>query len=163
MHHSPRILLLTFFIATFAFAIPGAHGDSNKFKDYEPVAMTHEACCRDFIPAPVNAFIGCRVTSRSCKRDEPIWARGSIVCSPVSKDCLERRCCQFRTKFYHQAREFSEKYDLLLTPQMPVGAWSVEQGPAEIDGIPTPSIFDRLRTIDTKSSRARMKTKTSRP
>jgi aspartyl-tRNA(Asn)/glutamyl-tRNA(Gln) amidotransferase subunit A len=33
---------------------------------------------------------------------------------------------------------------LLLTPQMPLGAWSVEAGPSEIDGQPTPSMFDRL-------------------
>ena len=50
----------------------------------------------------------------------------------------------FRTNFYHQVREFFQRYDLLLTPQMPVGAWSVEQGPLEIDGIPTPTMFDRL-------------------
>ena len=50
----------------------------------------------------------------------------------------------FRTNFYHQVREFFQRYDLLLTPQMPIGAWSVEQGPLEIDGIPTPAMFDRL-------------------
>lgn len=49
-----------------------------------------------------------------------------------------------RTVFYHQAREFFKQYDLLLTPQMPVGAWSVEQGPREIGGVSTPSMFDRL-------------------
>lgn len=50
----------------------------------------------------------------------------------------------FRTNFYHQVREFFQRYDLLMTPQMPIGAWSVEQGPREIDGIHTPSMFDRL-------------------
>ena len=49
-----------------------------------------------------------------------------------------------RTVFYHQAREFFEDYDLLLTPQMPLTAWGVDDWPAEIDGSPTPSIFDRL-------------------
>jgi Asp-tRNA(Asn)/Glu-tRNA(Gln) amidotransferase A subunit family amidase len=49
-----------------------------------------------------------------------------------------------RTTFYEQARHFFETYDLLLTPQMPAGAWSVERGPSEIDGKPTPSMFDRL-------------------
>jgi Asp-tRNA(Asn)/Glu-tRNA(Gln) amidotransferase A subunit family amidase len=49
-----------------------------------------------------------------------------------------------RTTFYEQVRHFFETYDLLLTPQMPVGAWSVEGGPSEIDGKPTPSMFDRL-------------------
>ncbi len=49
-----------------------------------------------------------------------------------------------RTVFYHQAREFFETYDLLLTPQMPLTAWGVHEWPAEIDGTSTPSIFDRL-------------------
>lgn len=49
-----------------------------------------------------------------------------------------------RTVFYEQVRRFFERYDLLLTPQMPVGAWSVERGPSTIDGKPTPSMFDRL-------------------
>ena len=49
-----------------------------------------------------------------------------------------------RTVFYEQARRFFERYDLLLTPQMPLGAWSVEAGPGAIAGKPTPSMFDRL-------------------
>ncbi len=49
-----------------------------------------------------------------------------------------------RTVFYEQARRFFERYDLLLTPQMPLGAWSVERGPSTIEGKPTPSMFDRL-------------------
>ena len=49
-----------------------------------------------------------------------------------------------RTVFYHQAREFFEAYDLLLTPQMPLTAWGVDDWPTEIDGTSTPSIFDRL-------------------
>ena len=49
-----------------------------------------------------------------------------------------------RTVFYHQAREFFQDYDLLLTPQMPLTAWRVDDWPASIDGRPTPSIFDRL-------------------
>lgn len=49
-----------------------------------------------------------------------------------------------RTAFYQQAFDFLEPYDLLLTPQMPLGAWSVDAGPATIGGQPTPSMFDRL-------------------
>src|SRR2546428_11149755 len=49
-----------------------------------------------------------------------------------------------RTVFYEQAQRFFEHYDLLLTPQMPLGAWSVERGPSTIEGKPTPSMFDRL-------------------
>ena len=36
-----------------------------------------------------------------------------------------------RTVFYQQAREFFEEYDLLLTPQMPLTAWGVDDWPAE--------------------------------
>ncbi|MCC6179766.1 MAG: amidase [Chloroflexi bacterium] len=53
-----------------------------------------------------------------------------------------------RTPFYEQAHRFFETHDLLLTPQMPVGAWSKqpgpEEGPREIGGRPTPTMFDRL-------------------
>lgn len=53
-----------------------------------------------------------------------------------------------RSVFYDQARGFFETCDLLLTPQMPVGAWSAEpgpvQGPTTIGGSPTPTMFDRL-------------------
>lgn len=49
-----------------------------------------------------------------------------------------------RTTFYQEALRFFADYDLLLTPQMPLGAWSVDEWPATIDGKPTPSMFDRL-------------------
>jgi Asp-tRNA(Asn)/Glu-tRNA(Gln) amidotransferase A subunit family amidase len=49
-----------------------------------------------------------------------------------------------RTRFYEQARQFMESFDLLLTPQMPCGAWSYAAPPAAIDGTPTPALFDRL-------------------
>lgn len=49
-----------------------------------------------------------------------------------------------RTAFQQVAQRFFTQYDLLLTPQMPVGAWPVDQPPATIEGKPTPSMFDRL-------------------
>ena len=53
-----------------------------------------------------------------------------------------------RTAFYNYARRFFNTFDLLITPQMPVGAWSVAaglgEGPGVINGIPVPDIFDRL-------------------
>ena len=49
-----------------------------------------------------------------------------------------------RTAFYEQARAFMARYDLLLTPTMPCAAWSVERGPEQIEGRPTPTMFDRL-------------------
>jgi Asp-tRNA(Asn)/Glu-tRNA(Gln) amidotransferase A subunit family amidase len=55
-----------------------------------------------------------------------------------------------RSVFYDQVRRFFDGCDLLLTPQMPVGAWAADpgpgphQGPTEIGGRPTPTMFDRL-------------------
>jgi Asp-tRNA(Asn)/Glu-tRNA(Gln) amidotransferase A subunit family amidase len=49
-----------------------------------------------------------------------------------------------RTAFHGQAQRFFARYDLLLTPQMPAGAWPVEGPPREIGGVPTPGMFDRL-------------------
>jgi Asp-tRNA(Asn)/Glu-tRNA(Gln) amidotransferase A subunit family amidase len=49
-----------------------------------------------------------------------------------------------RTAFYEQVRRVFERYDVLLTPQMPLGAWPVDQAPRDIAGTPTPSMFDRL-------------------
>jgi Asp-tRNA(Asn)/Glu-tRNA(Gln) amidotransferase A subunit family amidase len=49
-----------------------------------------------------------------------------------------------RTAFYEQARRFMERFDLLVTPQMPCVAWPVDGAPREIDGRPTPRMFDRL-------------------
>jgi len=49
-----------------------------------------------------------------------------------------------RTTFYQEALRFFADYDLLLTPQMPLGAWGVDEWPTTIDGKPTPSMFDRL-------------------
>jgi Asp-tRNA(Asn)/Glu-tRNA(Gln) amidotransferase A subunit family amidase len=49
-----------------------------------------------------------------------------------------------RTAFYEQARVFMESYDLLVTPQMPCVAWSLDDWPREIDGHATPALFDHL-------------------
>jgi Asp-tRNA(Asn)/Glu-tRNA(Gln) amidotransferase A subunit family amidase len=53
-----------------------------------------------------------------------------------------------RTTFAEKVRATFERYDLLLTPQMPVAAWSAEPGPTEglddLGGKPAYSIFDRV-------------------
>src|SRR5207249_2426026 len=50
-----------------------------------------------------------------------------------------------RTAFYEQARRFMERFDVLVTPQMPCVAWPVDAPPASIGGRPTPRLFDRLQ------------------
>jgi aspartyl-tRNA(Asn)/glutamyl-tRNA(Gln) amidotransferase subunit A len=53
-----------------------------------------------------------------------------------------------RTTFAERVRATFERYDLLLTPQMPVAAWSADPGPfeglADLGGKPAHSIFDRV-------------------
>jgi Asp-tRNA(Asn)/Glu-tRNA(Gln) amidotransferase A subunit family amidase len=53
-----------------------------------------------------------------------------------------------RTEFAEKVRAMFARYDLLLTPQMPVAAWSAEPGPfeglANLGGKPAYSIFDRV-------------------
>ncbi|PYM61850.1 MAG: amidase [Candidatus Rokuibacteriota bacterium] len=53
-----------------------------------------------------------------------------------------------RTEFAEKIRKTFDRYDLLLTPQMPVAAWPADPGPfegvAELGGKPAHSIFDRV-------------------
>ena len=49
-----------------------------------------------------------------------------------------------RTVFYEQARKFMQKYDLLVSPQMPCVAWPVFEPPTQINGHPTPGLLDHL-------------------
>ena len=59
-----------------------------------------------------------------------------------------------RTAFYNQARAWFENVDLLLTPQMPVGAWSHRAGTDE--GLPTSAVGRRARcsTVCTSPTRS---------
>jgi len=54
------------------------------------------------------------------------------------------RAMYARTAFHAQVQRVFDRYDLLLTPQMPAGAWPVEGPPTAIGGTPTPGMFDRL-------------------
>jgi Asp-tRNA(Asn)/Glu-tRNA(Gln) amidotransferase A subunit family amidase len=80
--------------------------------------------------------------------ERPEWFEPSLVAmieAGQQISAVEHGRAQLaRTAFYEKVRQFFTTYDLLLTPQMPLGAWSVEHGPEHIDGHPTPSMFDRL-------------------
>lgn len=58
------------------------------------------------------------------------------------------RALMARTAFAERVRATFERYDLLLTPQMPVAAWPADPGPfeglADLGGRPAYSIFDRV-------------------
>ncbi len=79
---------------------------------------------------------------------EPDWVEPSLVkmieagCRISAEAFVQASIA--RNEFYHQARQFFETYDLLLTPQMPLGAWGINEEPTEINGTATPSMFDRL-------------------
>lgn len=49
-----------------------------------------------------------------------------------------------RGRLYIQAPEPYEDCDLLLTLQMPLDSWGVDELPAQNECKPTPSILDRL-------------------
>jgi aspartyl-tRNA(Asn)/glutamyl-tRNA(Gln) amidotransferase subunit A len=78
---------------------------------------------------------------------EPTMMRMMLNAGRYSAIELNRAILQ-RTVFYHAVRATFDEYDLLLTPQMPVAAWSCEpgadEGTFEIDGRPASSIFDRV-------------------
>jgi Asp-tRNA(Asn)/Glu-tRNA(Gln) amidotransferase A subunit family amidase len=94
------------------------------------------------------------IASRQIERVEehPDWIEATlmqIVENARRVSAIEHgKALVARTAFFEQVREFFETCDLLLTPQMPVGAWSKEpgpnEGPREIGGKATPTMFDRL-------------------
>ena len=84
----------------------------------------------------------------TARRERPEWIEPSLL-EQIERGAARRRMevgrAQLaRTAFYEQARAFMQRFDLLLTPQMPCVAWPVDRPPAEIDGQPDPAIFDHL-------------------
>ena len=81
-------------------------------------------------------------------RQRPEWIEPSMMAMiehGLRSTSMELgRATLARSAFYEQARTFMDKYDLLLTPQMPCVAWPVSEPPTSIDGQPTPGLFDHL-------------------
>lgn len=105
---------------------------------------------RDFHKIIWEVGVAARNIDRAVER--PDWIEPSLAQMLLNAGRLSaieyQQALLARTEFQNAVRRFFDTYDLLLTPQMPVGAWSAEpgavQGPREIDGRPTPTIFDRL-------------------
>lgn len=106
-------------------------------------------------PGPFHTVIyEVSVAARQVERaaEQPDWIAPSLMSMIENArrvSAIEHgRTLLQRSVFYNQARDFFETCDLLLTPQMPVGAWSADpgppQGPTSIGGRPTPTMFDRL-------------------
>ncbi len=93
--------------------------------------------------------IAARYGDRAIER--PDWVEPSLmqmVLSAGRTSAIEYgKALAFRSAFYNAVREFFETYDLLLTPQMPVAAWSIDaganDGPPDAEGRPMP-FLDRV-------------------
>jgi Asp-tRNA(Asn)/Glu-tRNA(Gln) amidotransferase A subunit family amidase len=135
------------------------------------VRRTAEAAARDFgdlgaiveerspgWPDPVEfhrVIYEVNVAARQIDRatEHPDWIEPSLMemidfARGISAIEVSRALLQ-RSVFYTQVHRFFETCDLLLTPQMPVTAWSAEpgsrQGPREIGGRPAPTMHHRLQ------------------
>jgi Asp-tRNA(Asn)/Glu-tRNA(Gln) amidotransferase A subunit family amidase len=83
--------------------------------------------------------------------ERPEWVEPSLMQMILNAGRLSAveygKALVFRSVFYQAVREFFEGYDLLLTPQMPVAAWSVDaganDGPHDAEGRPMP-FLDRV-------------------
>jgi Asp-tRNA(Asn)/Glu-tRNA(Gln) amidotransferase A subunit family amidase len=84
-------------------------------------------------------------------REHPEWIEPTMMAQiehGARLSALEVGQAQLmRTAFYEQARAFIQDYDLLLTPTMPCVAWPLFAPPTEIDGRPTPRLFDHLQFL----------------
>jgi Asp-tRNA(Asn)/Glu-tRNA(Gln) amidotransferase A subunit family amidase len=93
----------------------------------------------------VAARYGDRVIER------PDWVEPSLMQMILNAGRISAieygKALAFRTVFYNAVRAFFETYDLLLTPQMPVAAWSIDagpnDGPSDVEGRPM-AFLDRV-------------------
>ena len=105
---------------------------------------------RGFHKTIYEVALASRLVDRA--RERPDWIEPTlmrIILNASTVSAIEHgKALLARSAFYNAVRQFFDTYDLLLTPTMPVGAWSVEPGPdeglREIGGRPTPTMFDRL-------------------
>jgi Asp-tRNA(Asn)/Glu-tRNA(Gln) amidotransferase A subunit family amidase len=104
----------------------------------------------DFHRVLYHVGVGTRIAERA--EEHPEWIEATMM--PMLEHARTLSAIDYqnaimqRTVFYHQARRWFENVDVLLTPQMPVGAWSYEpginEGPATIGGKKPRSMMDRL-------------------
>ena len=90
--------------------------------------------------------VGARQADRATER--PDWIEPSLMAmidSARGFSAIDHsRALLERTVFCEQARKFFDTCDLLLTPQMPLGAWAVDRDPEQIGGRPSPTMYHRL-------------------
>jgi Asp-tRNA(Asn)/Glu-tRNA(Gln) amidotransferase A subunit family amidase len=93
--------------------------------------------------------IGVAARQQDRAREHPDWIEPSLMRMIVDAGRISAldygRALLTRTPFYRAVQRFFEDYDLLLTPTMPVAAWSVEpDSAATIDGHEAPTLLERL-------------------
>jgi aspartyl-tRNA(Asn)/glutamyl-tRNA(Gln) amidotransferase subunit A len=104
----------------------------------------------DFHQVLYEVGVGTRIAERAIEHPEWIEATMMLMLGGAhSRSAIDyHNAIMQRTVFYNQARTWFEDVDLLLTPQMPVGAWSheagINEGPKTIGGKAPRSMFDRL-------------------
>jgi len=105
----------------------------------------------DFHKVIYEVSVGSRQVDRATER--PDWIEATLmqmIENARRVSAIEHgKALLARSTFYQQhVLPFFQTCDLLLTPQMPLGAWSKQpgphEGPREIDGRPMRSMFDRL-------------------
>ncbi len=85
-----------------------------------------------------------RANSQSRSDNDGIPPTPDSLGIPIRENHDSEYVCIARARFYIQALGFLEDYDLLLTPQLPLKAWGVDDSSAQNEGNPTPSNIDRL-------------------
>jgi Asp-tRNA(Asn)/Glu-tRNA(Gln) amidotransferase A subunit family amidase len=93
--------------------------------------------------------IGVAARHQDRAHEHPDWIEPSLMRMVVAAgrvSALEYgRALLARTPFYQAVRGVFDRYDLLLTPTMPVSAWSVEpDSSAVIEGQEAPTLLERL-------------------
>lgn len=128
-----------------------AEGSASRFTDLGCIVeepAIHWPHPREFHKIIWEVGVASRNIDRATER--PDWCEPTLVRMVLDGARLSAmdyaKALLARGNFYNAVRQFFETYDLLLTPQMPVGAWSVEPGagPGEIGGRPAPTMYDRM-------------------
>jgi Asp-tRNA(Asn)/Glu-tRNA(Gln) amidotransferase A subunit family amidase len=104
----------------------------------------------DFHRVLYEVAMASRLLDRANER--PDWIEPTLmrlILNGSARSAVEHgRALLARAVFYQAVRKFFQGFDLLLTPTVPVAAWSAQpgpdEGPKEIDGIPRPDMFTRI-------------------
>ena len=124
-----------------------------RFKDFGATVEERDPRWPDIFEAHKTLYeTGVAARKEDHAREHPEWIEATMMQMIENARTVTgiqlAQAALARTQYYNAVLEWFADVDLLLTPQMPVGAWSAEpgpeEGPREIDGQPTPTLFHRL-------------------